>query len=111
MIIKPREYRICKTCGKRELVADEVHGCDQCGKELSQVDADVLELTNFRMDGDESVGTAYHLCSWICTLRKLRNIQSNYFVELPILRFDDVGGSINATALWQAIRQIAMEVA
>jgi hypothetical protein len=109
MIIKSREYKVCETCGHRELVADEVYGCDQCGKECGKEDDSLRIRVFLKNEEDNSSTEHYQFCSWICVFRKLRDLQSNYFIELPYLSFD-LGPELGVDMFWQAIRQIAKEM-
>ncbi len=82
MIIKEREYDTCPDCGKRELIKDEVYGCDWCKSEMHNT----LEVTVFQENGEAK---RHQLCSWECVFEILPSLKSDYFISLPELIFDE----------------------
>ena len=107
MIIKDREYTTCPTCGLRKLVIDEVYGCDWCKREINlPQNEEYLRMTVFYTPSlDETENLQF--CSWLCCFRKLREIQCEYFVDLPCLNFDQQPEGLRIEDFWAAIREIA----
>lgn len=104
MIIKEAKYKKVRVMQTR-LVSDSVYGCDQCRKEIPEFpnEASRLELTIFNQD-NESIRE--HFCSWKCVLKRLTTIESNYFVSLPFVYFDDRKGRRGADSLIKLIKKI-----
>ena len=93
MKIKEAVNTSCGECGRfKKEVSPDVYGCDNCQKEIQrQLDAGKrqhLQMTVFRNPSDSG---AEHLefCSWKCVLQYLPKVNSNYFVNLPYLHFDE----------------------
>lgn len=91
MKIQEAKYEMCSKCGTRKnLISDEVYGCDQCRKPISielngKRHHDYLQLTVFRT-GDES--ESHQFCSWACVLKFLPTIRTDYFINLPYLQYE-----------------------
>lgn len=77
-------YEKCNSCGSRgKLTEDSIWTCDGCGECIGD---DYLTTNTFRQH--TGVVTHFDFCSWRCALEKLRNSDSNYFVDLPKLHYD-----------------------
>jgi len=106
MIIKEKVYEECPTCGIKKLVSDVIYGCDQCQKILDE-DAEYLYFTVFFQE-HEGDTERYEFCSWLCLLRKLKNVETDYFVSLPTLSYDtDINGKPMIEDFWDAITFIS----
>lgn len=92
-ILREEQWRKCSECGTRKaLVHDASYGCDGCGKPIDAL----LEQSNIRRR--EYLELSVHnwesssrlqFCSWKCVIRGLRKVESDYFVVLPYLHYDD----------------------
>jgi len=100
MLLKDRVWKSCPTCGSnRELVSEEVFGCDQCHKKTSD---EVLQVNVFFKN---DVTDNYHFCSWACVLKKLKRLKSDYFIDLPLLHFDGAPKGQRPVDFWKAIKE------
>lgn len=101
MIIKERQFQACSKCGTRKLVQDEVCGCDNCKKVIDFNAHDpYLEAIIYKRAGEAD---HLHFCSWECTLKKLRTVRCDYFIQLPFLLFDEDRERIQAKDFWKLI--------
>ena len=94
-------YEKCSCCGTRKkLLQDDKYGCDNCFKPIDESD-EVL-----RVDVHSKAGSVKRLefCSWACLLEKMRTVESDYFINLPFLSFDNAGVGTRPQDFWQAIR-------
>ncbi len=69
-------------------VSDVVYGCDFCKKEID-FDAEgqqYLEIAVFQNNSGPSERKQF--CSWVCVIKGLRKVKSDYFVSLPFLQYD-----------------------
>ena len=84
MKLKERLYRICTECGQDKTISQESFGCDGCKKSIDN--RQYLDLSVFH-----SKDHTEHLqfCSWLCLLRKLPKIETDYFINLPFLTFNN----------------------
>ena len=98
MIIKDREYKTCPVCGHRKLISHAVLGCDWCGKALQDT---ALTLTVFFADDNDR---NYIFCSWPCVFKKLRELNTDYFITLPYLEAEYIED------FWRAVKEIADEL-
>ncbi len=64
MILKEAVYEVCKTCGERKRIKDEMYCCDNCLKEL---EGSSLELAKYSSDNEYET---FHFCSWECFFKK-----------------------------------------
>lgn len=103
MIIRQQEWKKCGECGRGELVKDRAYGCDNCQKEVDfQKNQSYLSATVFYHDSEAE---HLHLCSWSCALEKLRTVKTDYFIDLPMLMFDDdKADGCTAADFWKAIK-------
>jgi hypothetical protein len=85
-IIKEAEFATCGECGSRRRVADEVRGCDVCKKVFADEEP-YLSADIFRKDTNGA--ERLDCCSWICAFNGLRSIETDYFVSLPYLHYDE----------------------
>lgn len=87
MIIKPRVYKE-KMVRQRVMVSDDVHGCDECKKEIKEYpnERSRLEVT-VHFNNNENT-EHLHFCSWGCVVKHLKKIKTDYFASLPFLYFD-----------------------
>lgn len=85
MIIKKAKYKKLMVEQLRQ-VSEEVHGCDECRKEIKNFpnEPSRLELRVFHHDDRCDY---LHFCSWGCVIKHLPKIKSDYFVDLPFLYF------------------------
>lgn len=102
MIIKERVWETCPTCGYRHLVSDDEYGCDGCGKPIDS-QAPLMEMTVFNHNG---CNDHYGFCSWACFFKKLVEVESDYFVDLPCLAFDESTPGLRVSDFWDAIKEI-----
>lgn len=106
MIIKEREYKVCKECGHREMISDEEYGCDNCGKPMAfdnEEEADYLRTQVFHIKKDHA--DQLHFCSWSCVFQKLKTIKTDDFISLPYLSFEIKNKKINAEGFWEAVKR------
>ena len=105
MLIKDRKYRVCKSCEARHLTSNEVYGCDTCRKilDMNQPKADYLRA-NVHRHGD-TASEEIICCSWVCMVKALRKVKSDYFVSLPFLHFDDTPKGMRADDFFALIRK------
>ena len=87
----PKKCRLCQsTIGT---IQEESYGCDGCGKSID----DLLASPNTQRH--EYLGLTIHFqskkpaeylqfCSWRCVIKRIRTIQTDYFVTLPFLHFE-----------------------
>ena len=91
MIIKKAEYKkVMKEVNER--ISDDVYGCDQCKKEFGSEDKlqiDVFYHDEKNKKQNNGGGTDKHdFCSWVCVFKFLPKIKTDYFVNLPYLKYD-----------------------
>lgn len=88
MLIKEATYRTIPST-RQEIVNEEIYGCDECKKELSNTGdyCKVLPMAVFLRTTDKP---AVHLefCSWKCLLKYLPKIESDYFSHLPMVTYE-----------------------
>lgn len=105
MIIKERKFKECITCGHKEMIGDEEYGCDNCKRKIDlSENRSYLSASVFHHSGETSDNL--HFCSWDCVLKKLKTIQTDYFISLPYLLFDETNPRINGMGFWDAIGKI-----
>lgn len=86
MIIKERVYE-SQMVERKIMISDEVHGCDECRKEIDRDKEDgSLRMTVFYQNNKDS--SYLHFCSWKCVLNHLPKIECDYFIDLPYVSFD-----------------------
>jgi hypothetical protein len=90
------------------LVKEEVFGCDHCRKPITLgatangKHRSYLQITIFK-NGEES--RRQEFCSWLCCLRGLEKVDTDYFVSLPYLIYDDPQEGIRAKDFFSAVRK------
>lgn len=85
MKISEPTYEQCDCCNQRgKMIADAVYGCDHCGKVFFDGS---LRATIFCNDGKSPLEV--DCCSWGCMLKKLATVETDYFVSMPFLHFDN----------------------
>lgn len=89
MLIKKAVYKNVKVI-QREIVSDAIYGCDECECEIKDYPNEQikLELTVFYKDNNKETKDL-HFCSWDCVLLHIPKIDSDDFVDLPILYYDE----------------------
>ncbi len=105
MRIRERKHIKCGECGKNKLVRREVYGCDNCQKEIGlHKNQSYLRLTVFFHNSEAE---DMQFCSWVCVLQKMQTIKTDYFIDLPMLTFDNekVDGC-NAADFWKAVKAL-----
>ena len=103
MLLTECTYSVCTTCNQRgKRLSDEVYGCDQCKRQidLNQPEKAYLEATVFT---HADVTTRLQFCSWLCCLKKLKTVQTDYFISLPFLYYDK--GTINAEEFFKLVKR------
>jgi hypothetical protein len=96
MVIQEQTREACSECGHTKSFTEPVYGCDQCRKEIGM---DVtpaghrqhLAITIFRngKDGEGSTNEDRQFCSWACVLAHIPQVDTDYFVTLPYLSYDN----------------------
>ena len=107
MKIRDSVWKKCVQCGSRlEELQNEAYGCDLCQKPINLYDADkdrnYLMLTVFFNGNKEAVHK--HYCSWVCCLKELRKIKTDYFVSLPYLHYDEKAVGMKAADFLKCIK-------
>ena len=95
MKIKEAEYKDEQVTRKRR-VKDAIYGCDCCEKEFDGDNtltiraffSDTSLIKNY--DGERDC-VNYDFCSWECLLKKLPELKSDYFIDIPYLSCDGEG--------------------
>lgn len=104
MIIQKAKWTQCKECGRdKELIQQELHGCDCCKKTMGNAKEgmeDYLEITVFHHNGKTQ---RLEFCSWKCVFKKLKTIKTDYFISLPYLHFDVRTKGQTHKDFWKAI--------
>jgi hypothetical protein len=103
MIIKEAQFEVCECCGKRQRTAPPQLGCDYCQKPIAADGG--LAITVFFKDGGDTVD--YYFCSWQCLFDKLPSIETDYFIDLPKLSFDEDTPGQTVADFWKAARGAA----
>ena len=99
MLIKDRVWNVCECCGTRKsLISEAEYGCDECGKAIGE---DYLRVGLFFKN---NTNKELHLCSWKCILKKLSYTDTDNFIDLPVLAFDEDIDGQRAMDFWDAIR-------
>jgi len=90
MIIKEAKYKVCKGCKSRKQVSETKYGCDWCKSsvEYNKQERSYLEITVFTNTGGNN---HLHLCSWQCVHDILPTLESDYFINIPYLIYDEGG--------------------
>ena len=105
MIIRKAKWDTCNCCKQRtEIIHDEAYGCDECGKGINlwKSERDYLQASIFK-HGSESSDWR-HYCSWKCCLRNLKKVETDYFINLPLLTFDSKQKNIHAREFWKLMK-------
>lgn len=106
MIVKDAEFKVCECCGTRQRTAGPVLGCDYCQTPILLERG--LTITVFFKEGE---AVDYHFCSWDCLLLKLPEIETDHFISLPYLSYDeDIPGQA-VGGFWKAIKAMAERIA
>lgn len=87
MLIQDNKYRVCDSCRARHLISERIYGCDTCKKviDMNQPEREYLSATVF----SHTKGNAdIHACSWVCMMKALRKVKTDYFVSPPFLHYD-----------------------
>lgn len=102
MIIKEREWTKCECCDSRKLTGETVYGCNTCKTvlDLNDPQANYLSITIFRHDSEAS---EMQFCSWVCVLKGLATVETDNFVSLPFLHYDERDTAINVKSFFEAI--------
>ena len=104
MIIKGREFKLCSACGHKEMISDEEYGCDNCGKSINDDDSgeshNYLDATTHSTNGSSE---HIHCCSWECMLNVLKRCETDYFICLPYLTYDEPRRELSVAGFWDAI--------
>ena len=109
MKIKEAKYKTVMR-KQSEQVAPEVYGCDHCknvitrgtsagGKHRSYLEANIFS--------NSQETTRMEFCSWLCCLLGLEKVETDYFISLPYLIYDEDQGGIRAADFFNAMRQFA----
>jgi len=77
------------------IIKEAVHGCDCCRNEF--LETNPLRLTVFYNDKSlfkDAINKGdcldhYEFCSWRCVLKFLPTIETDSYIDLPHLEFDD----------------------
>jgi len=102
--IQEAAHRKCGECGAyREIIREELYGCDNCRKviDLSRRDSDYLDV-GIHQKGNNVPTKRMEFCSWACVKAKLKSIKSNYFVSLPFLHYDSKQKGLRAQDFFRA---------
>lgn len=105
MIIKKAVYRTVSVKQKK-CVKQEIHGCDQCRKEIKEWpnEPSRLELTIFNKAGLDTKHE--HFCSWKCVLKRLVAVDTDYFIGMPHLMFDEGVNDRSAAELKRLLKKL-----
>ena len=106
MKLKDAEWKECPACDSRKRVADEVHGCDVCHKVFVE-DESYLSVDIFRHETRSA--DKMDFCSWACALKGLATIETDYFVSLPYLHYDDMPEGQRASDFFAAIEALSLQ--
>ena len=98
---KKSEKKTCEHCGQESFTGNVIYTCDGCGKVVDEQWLTVSVFQKDEVDGVQSI----HCCSWRCLLRKLAMVDTDYFVVLPYLHFDDVPEGQRVSDFWDAVRE------
>lgn len=103
MKIKEPTFHTCPTCENRRRLTDTEYGCDECRKpiDFEGKQRQHLQVTVFR---NNKPTESLEFCSWVCCLKGLKKINSDYFVSLPMLHYDDHQKGIRAKDFFDAIK-------
>ena len=86
MKLQENQWAHCSACNHQtEKIQEEKFGCDWCRTELTAKYP--LEITVF-YSGDKEA-EEIHLCSWKCVAAVLPTIQTERFLTLPYVNFDN----------------------
>jgi hypothetical protein len=102
-VIKEQEWKECKKCGSRKLIKHEEYGCDNCKKPINTLwdkDKDYLKIDVFRHELETEQKT---FCCWKCALEYLSTVESDYFVSLPYISFDNATPGCTDKDFFEAI--------
>jgi DNA-directed RNA polymerase subunit RPC12/RpoP len=102
MIIKERVWETCPTCGYKHLTSDDEYGCDECGKPID-FQTSLLDMSVYHSGGAIE---SYNFCSWVCFFKKLAEVETDDFIGLPSLRFDEDALGLRVSDFWDAIKEI-----
>src|SRR5688572_20129629 len=86
MLIKEAKYKKVRKIVK-VMVSDEVYGCDCCRKPIDEKKSYLRPSVFSHTEQPDAV--SYQLCSWKCFAKWIKSIQTDYFVSLPHLSFDE----------------------
>ena len=104
MIIRNIEFEACEHCGTRKFTRGPIYGCDCCGAKL--YDSDLTVYLNTLKENEVEM----HFCSWLCMLRRLKNIEWDGFIDFPPLYQTGKRPGAHIYDFWSAIRQVAKEM-
>jgi hypothetical protein len=105
MIIKKAKYKTV-TVKQKKRISGDVHGCDECGKEIKDFpnEESRLDIRIFKHDNSDTV--ELHFCSWACVFKYTPKIKTDYFFTLPYVSFDTKGKLASAKEFLELVKKI-----
>jgi hypothetical protein len=116
MKLKDAIYDKCGECGCiKGTSQEESFGCDGCKKpiddRLNNRDSQNRHYLEVRVfSNDDSETKHLQFCSWKCVLKTLPKINTDYFITLPYLTFDNpLEKGIRAQDFFREIKKVRTE--
>lgn len=108
MKIKDAVYATCGECKRQhEQISPEEYGCDECMQPINRgARGNHLSLLQATAHRTEGAPKDYEFCSWVCCLKGLSKVKTDYFITLPYLTYDEDQPGLRAQDFFAAYRQI-----
>ena len=85
-VVGKRQCSGCEGTGVRE-ATEHSFTCDNCDVDIDMnVDGGRLDTTVFHDDGEAE---RYYYCSWRCVFKHLPTLETDYFIALPYLNYNN----------------------
>lgn len=92
MILKEAKYNTCECCGNHKRVSEPSYGCDNCMKPIDDLlqsgNTKYAEYLEVKVFSNTEPTVTLHFCSWFCVFTHLPKIESDYFVSLPYISYE-----------------------
>ena len=98
-------------CDKCDNITDHkkhAYFCDGCDKLLIdeyQNRDDAEDFINITIHNKSGPAIRHEYCSWKCCLKHLRTLDSDYFISMPFLQYDNVSDGTRASDFFALLKE------
>ena len=103
-----KEESRCKDCDNVTEYEKFAYFCDGCGKLVLtefQDREDVDDFLTITVHNSSGRTEGHEYCSWRCCIKHLKTLNSDYFISMPFLHFDDVSKGTKASDFFALIKE------